>query len=449
MVGVGGSGMQALAALLLRCGAVVSGSDLSASEATEQLTQAGATIRLGHEEGNVPAGVELVVASAAVPAENPELVAARRRGLKVLTYAQMLGELMRFKTGIAVAGTHGKSTTAGLIAYILRQGGLDPSFVVGATSEQLGGGAAAGDGRHFVAEACEYQRSFLSLRPRYALILNIEEDHLDYYAGLEQIVEAFAEFANQVGDDGVVIANGQDPAVARALAAVDGAVETFGSDEGATWRAVNLSERRGRYQFEVLHRGQKLFDARLGIPGRHNVFNALAAAAAAYHCGVAGQVIADSLGSFSGTWRRLTLRGEGGGVVVLDDYAHHPTEIRATLEAARQMYQPRRLWAIFQPHQHSRTRFLLRQFASSFELADRVVVPEIYFVRDSQQERAAICAGDLVDLLRSNGREAIYLESFDRIVEHVKAEAREGDLIITMGAGDVWKICDELVRWLG
>jgi len=449
MVGIGGAGMEALAALLLRWGAVVSGSDQACGEATDRLVRAGATVHIGHAAGHLPEQAELVVASAAVPADNSELTAARQRGTSVLSYAQMLGEAMRLKSGIAVAGTHGKSTTTALTAFLLREAGLDPSFVVGARVDQLGGGSAAGEGQHFVAEACEYQKSFLHLRPRYAVILNIEEDHLDYYSGLDQIVEAFADFADTCSPNGLVVAHGDDPTVRQALEGKSCTVETFGLGKNVVWQAVNVRDRQGYYAFDLLRHGGKVLSTQLGIPGRHNVLNASAAAAVAWQCGVGPEAIADGLSRFGGVSRRLSLRGQGRGIVVADDYAHHPTEIRATLEAARQAYRPARLWAIFQPHQHSRTRFLLEQFASSFSGADIVIVPDIYFVRDSEQERATICAADLVARLCRHGREARYCESFDAIVAFVKHESREGDLILTMGAGDIWKVADELVCWLG
>ena len=449
MVGMGGAGMEALAALLLRWGAVVSGSDQAASEATDRLMRAGAKVNIGHAADHLPDKVELVVASAAIPSDNLELTAARLRGTPLLSYAQMLGEAMRLRSGIAVAGTHGKSTTTALTAFLLREAGLDPSFVVGAQVDQLGGGSAAGGGEHFVAEACEYQKSFLYLRPRYAVILNIEEDHLDYYSGLDQIIEAFADFADTCSPDGLVVAHGDDLTVGQALEGTSRTVETFGLGKKVVWQAVNVRDRQGYYAFDLLRHGQKVLSTQLGIPGRHNVLNASAVAAVAWHCGVEPEAIAAGLERFCGVSRRLSLRGQGHGIMVADDYAHHPTEIRATLEAARQAYRPARLWAIFQPHQHSRTRFLLEQFASSFSDADIVIVPDIYFVRDSEQERAAISAADLVARLRSHGREARYCESFEAIVEFVKREAHEGDVIVTMGAGDIWKVADELVCWLG
>ena len=449
MVGVGGSGMQALAGLLLRHGAHVSGSDVQPSDTLDRLADAGATIHVGHAAGHVPEIVDHAVASAAVPMTNPELVAARARGASVLTYAQMLGALMRLRTGIAVAGTHGKSTTTAMTAYVLAKAGLDPSFVVGAVVDQLGGASRAGEGEYFVAEACEYERSFLNLTPRYGVILNIEEDHLDYYHDMDDIVNAFAAFAIGTTLDGVVIANGDDPMVARAIRDVDRPIETFGSSTECTWQATDLRLRDGRYAFDVNRKGRRVFESHLGLAGMHNVHNALAAAAVAWQCGVRGDVIGPALAEFGGVQRRMTLRGVQRGVTVMDDYAHHPTEIQATLQAARQLVQPKRLCVIFQPHQHSRTRFLMEEFARSFTVADEVVVPKIYFVRDSEQERAAVCAQDLVDQLRDHGRSARHFATFDEIVDHVVDYVESGDMVMTMGAGDVWKVADELIRRLG
>ncbi|MFQ6048982.1 MAG: glutamate ligase domain-containing protein, partial [Phycisphaerae bacterium] len=279
-----------------------------------------------------------------------------------------------------------------------------------------------------------------------AAILNIEEDHLDYYRDIEQIVEAFGAFGSLLPEDGRLIVNADDAEAVRAGSASGAVVETCGVSEGADWGVRRVRLDGGCFAFEIWRDGEVVVQTRLGIAGRHNVMNAAAAAAVAWHCGVGPEVIGRGLADFGGVRRRLTLWGRVGGVTVVDDYAHHPTEIRATLEAARQRFEPRRVWVIFQPHQHSRTRFLLADFASSFELADVVVVPDIYFVRDSQQERARICAQDLVERLQAGGKDARYVADFGEIVDAVRAEACCGDLILTMGAGDIWKVASELVR---
>jgi len=448
MVGIGGSGMAGLAAVLQRCGARVSGSDRCMSAALARLRQEGAQVWTEQRAETIPAGAELVVASAAIPADHPELREAARRGLNVLKYAEMLGLLMSQREGIAISGTHGKSTTTAWLAFALRQAGRDPSFIVGAECEQLGGGSGVGDGPHFVAEACEYDRSFLNLHPRAAAILNIEEDHLDCYGDLPAITAAFADFGRRVPADGLIVLNGGDPRCRSVKDQLAAPVETFGQDERDTWRATELRDADGCYSFGVQHRGSPLGRVELGIPGRHNVFNALAVIALAHGCGVGWESIRTALADFRGAKRRLERRGNVAGVNIVDDYAHHPTEIRATLQAARQHYRPKRLWCVFQPHQHSRTRFLLADFARSFELADRVVVPKIFFVRDSERERETVCADDLVERIRDNGGDAIHIARFDDIVDGLAGELASGDLVITMGAGDIWKVADELVQRL-
>ncbi len=449
MIGIGGSGMCGLAAVLLRSGAIVSGSDRVPSEATKQLDAAGATVQIGQRGDNVPASADLVVASAAIKESNPEVLAARERGCEVIRYADLLGRLMGARQGVAVAGTHGKSTTTALLAYILTQAGLDPSFVVGAVVPQLGGGSAAGSGEHFVAEACEYDRSFLKLAPTLAGVLNIENDHPDCYPSMDAILEAFTAFCSLVPEHGILVANNEDRHVVQAVASARARVERFGYDDRADWWPANLTKERGRFSFDLCYRGEHLTTVRLKLAGRHNVANALAASALASHCGVRPGPLRDALESFTGTDRRMTVRGEVNGAVLIDDYAHHPTAIEVTLRAVAQVYEPRRLWVVFQPHQHSRTRLLLQDFARSFGRADIVVVPDIYFVRDSEQERTMIGSQDLVELIGARGGEAVYVPQLLDAADYVRERIRPGDVVVTMGAGDVWKVADELVQRSG
>lgn len=449
LVGIGGCGMSALATLLLRRGTRISGTDARASAELERLAACGAHVTTVQTAAALPPGAELVVASAAIPADHPELLEARRRGVPIVKYAELLGAVMSRYDGIAISGTHGKSTTTAWLAFVLRQAGRDPSFVVGATVAQLGGGSGAGAGRHFVAEACEYDRSFLNLRPRRAVILNIEEDHLDCYKDIDAIRAAFAAFAQQVPDDGLVVLNAQDVRCRALRPAVTARVETFGCDEHVTWRATDITLIDGRYAFNVVHDGTLLGRVHPALPGRHNVDNALAVIALAHDSGVPWSEMQRGLHEFAGARRRLELRGEVAGRTILDDYAHHPTEIRATLKAARERFNPKRLWCVFQPHQHSRTRFLLTDFAQSFSYADRVVVPDIYFVRDSQRERELVCAQDLVNEIQGRGGDATFIPQFDAIVALLAQETQPGDIILTMGAGNIWKVADELVQRLG
>jgi UDP-N-acetylmuramate--alanine ligase len=449
MIGIGGSGMSGLAALLLRRGAQVSGTDRCASDELARLAERGA--RIGTRQGpqQVPDPVDLVVASAAVPDDHPELQAARQRNVKIYKYAQMLGELMQHYDGIAISGTHGKSTTTAWLTYVLKRAGLDPNFVIGAAAHQLGGGSGVGDGRHFIAEACEYDRSFLNLHPRRAAILNIEEDHLDYYTDLADIRRAFTDFAHRLPADGLLVINGADSGCAHLADDLPCRVATFAIDAHAAWQAHDLTPADGCYAFHVTRHGKRLGVVRLGLPGKHNVENALAVVALAHDCGVSWESIQAGLADFTGAQRRLELRAVINGIRIVDDYAHHPTEIRATLRAARDRYAPRRLWCVFQPHQHSRTRFLLDDFAQSFAQADRVVVPDIYFVRDTERDRQSVSAADLVAEIKRRGGHATYVPDMNDIPVRLAEQVEPEDVVMTMGAGTIWKIADELVRRLG
>ncbi|MHC4441327.1 MAG: UDP-N-acetylmuramate--L-alanine ligase [Planctomycetota bacterium] len=448
MIGIGGCGMCGAAAVLLRGSVVVSGSDRSGSKVLLRLADQGAAVYVGQSASNLPPHCNLVVYSSAIKEDNPELEAARRRGFKVVKYSELLGLLMSQRVGIAVAGTHGKSTTTAMIAYILRSAGLDPSFVIGAEVGQLGSGADVGDGEHFVVEACEYDRSFHNLRPRVATVLNVEEDHLDYYSGLDEIVESFRSFASLVPEDGLLVVNGEDSSTLEAVAGVQTNIEMFGLQGDVDWEGKVIDTDRGCSRFLVLHGGRPITEVKLSIPGKYNVYNALAAMAVSLHAGVEPETVAQALGEFRGARRRLTLCGVIGGVNVVDDYAHHPTEIRATLRAARDYYQPRRMFVVFQPHQHSRTRFLLNDFAESFGVADEVMVPDIYFVRDSESDRNRIDAKALVERIHSLGGDAQYEPVFANIVRRLGEEVQSGDLVLTMGAGNVWQVADDLLAHL-
>ncbi len=449
LIGIGGAGMRAIAGVLLARGARVSGSDLSASPTTEQLARQGAEIHIGQRGENIDPACDLVVYSAAIHEQNPELLSARQRGIETIKYSQMLGRAMAGRIGMAVAGTHGKSTTSAMLAVTLREANLDPSFIVGANVHQLDGPCGVGRGRHFVAEACEFDRSFLSLRPRFAAILNVEEDHLDCYRDLEAIIEAFRAFAGLVPPDGALVVNGEDRSAMAAARATDCDLHTFGLSDSCRWRAVDLTSQAGRFRFTVEFDGREFCRVDAAVPGLHNAYNSLAAAALAKLAGVDGPQVGDSLSRFAGTGRRMTCKGRFNGICVVDDYAHHPTEIQATLRALQEFYQPERLLCVFQPHQHSRTRFLLKDFARSFALADEVLLPDIYFVRDSDREKDYISSQDLVSQIRLHGGSARYIPNMEQIVEHLATDLRNGDLVVTMGAGDIWEVADELVRRLG
>jgi UDP-N-acetylmuramate--alanine ligase len=444
-IGIGGCGMSGLARMLIDNGAVVSGSEPKPNNITFELGKRGAKISRDQLGELLSREVDLVVRSAAVKDDNPELKAAKAYGIKSIKYAEMLGEVMAERFGVAVAGTHGKSTTTAMIAHALLVCGGDPSFVVGGTVPQLGGGSRSGASDFFVAEACEFDRSFHHLHPQVAVITNIEEDHLDCYKDINDIMESFRHFAKLVPDDGLIIAGGKDPRVIKTLAGLSTQIELCALEEGFSWSTRKTGIINGCYQGEVLYKGTPVAVLKLSVAGEHNLINATMAVAACHACGIEPSQAAAAIGTFTGVDRRMTEVGRVNGATVIDDYGHHPTEIRATLKAVREKYQPRRLLCVFQPHQHSRTRFLLEDFAHSFAQADETIVPDIYFVRDSESEKQRVSAEDLVSRINENGQRARHLSQFSAIVDYLREEVGEGDVVLTLGAGNVWEIGRDLV----
>ncbi|MEX0776620.1 MAG: UDP-N-acetylmuramate--L-alanine ligase [Phycisphaeraceae bacterium] len=461
-VGIGGSGMSGLARIAQHAGAACTGSDLDNSTLIESLQHDGFAVTLRQTTESVPAQCDLLVISAAIKADHPEVLEARRRGIEVIKYAQMLGRLMIGRTGVAVAGTHGKSSTTSMLSHVLIQAGLDPSVIVGATCKQIGGGARSSSiapgspgspghpgspGGILVAEACEYDRSFHNFNPTHAVILNVEADHLDIYKSLEEVVESFAVFARKLNDlppqaGATLLINHEMPHRLTITAGLNCQVQTIGFAPQADWR-VEVSG-AACPSVKLLYHSQVRAEWKSPMPGEHMAYNAAAAAVLASQLGTPWDAIVRGIESFAGLDRRMQHLGQrdvgGQRITVVDDYGHHPTEVDTTLRALRRHYEPKRLICVFQPHQHSRTRFLMNEFASSFSEADIVIVPDIYFVRDSEQERQAVTAADLVDRLRQRGKAAMHLYPFEAIVEQLEVITRDGDLVVTMGAGDVWKI---------
>ncbi|MCL5946057.1 MAG: UDP-N-acetylmuramate--L-alanine ligase [Planctomycetes bacterium] len=444
-IGIGGSGMCGLAQMLKQMGANVSGSDKTQSAATDKLVALGVKVGYQQTAESFPQDAEYVVYSAAIRPDHPELCSAQCAGARIFKYAQTLGRVMQIKNGIAIAGTHGKSTTTSMVAYILLRAGIDPSYIIGASSRQLNGSAHGGTGKYFVAEACEYDRSFLNLHPRLAAVLNVEPDHLDYYHDLRDITQAFGQFIAQVEPGGVIITNGENAACMEAARAARAPVETYGLTGSPDWLATEIQSDHGKISYTVSYQGRFLGRLALCIPGRHNIGNSMVAAAIARHCEIPWEVIVSAIEEFSGADRRSELLGQINGITVLDDYAHHPTEIRSTLSGLRELYQPRRLICVFQPHQHSRTRCLMDEFAASFSDADLVIVPDIYFARDTEADRQAVHAQNLVNRIVANGRLSRYIPTFPAVVAALRAELQSGDLVVSMGAGPVWEITHELV----
>ena len=444
-IGIGGCGMSGLARMLLDGGAIVTGSEPKPNPQTFNLTAGGAKISRDQMGELLSRETDLVVRTAAVPDSNREYVAAQAFGIPSIKYADLLGQVMAERFGIAVAGTHGKSTTTAMIAYTMLQCGADPSFVVGGTVPQLGGGSRSGMGDAFVAEACEFDRSYHKLSPRVAIITNIEEDHLDCYKDIDEIVESFRHFAQLVPGNGLILANGEDARVLQALAGLKPPIEMIALSPGFAWSTRETGLLNGCHCGEVSYKGKVVAQLELSVAGRHNLFNATMAVAACAAYGIDPAKAGKAIGGFTGVDRRMTLVGSVNRATVVDDYGHHPTEIRATLKAIRERYSPSRLFCVFQPHQHSRTRFLLEDFANSFAEADETIVPDIYFVRDSESERQSVSSDDLVERIKKTGQRAQHIPEFSAIVAYLKSQARAGDLIVTMGAGNVWEIGRDLV----
>jgi UDP-N-acetylmuramate--alanine ligase len=452
-VGIGGSGMSGLAIMLKRRGAIVTGSDQSDGEAIDRLDEAGIAVRLGNAMRSLPDGTELVVASAAIKGDHPEILAANDKGVDWISYAEALGLTQRGTTAVSIAGTHGKSTTTAMTSWVGVRCGLDPSVIVGATCDQIGGGSRTGAlsiptgaqrGRPgvLVCEACEYNRSFHHHRPVIGLINNIEEDHLDYYKSLDEIIGSFHDFARILppAAQGGKLLIAEDGAHRREVTAgLDCEVATFGFSPEADYQVVYDAP---VHRVGVLWRGHWIAQWTNRMPGPHNALNSAAAGIINNWLGADWDTIAEALAEFRGLDRRSQRLGSrtlpgGRRVEVFDDYGHHPTECEKTLKALQSAHTPRRLVCVFQPHQHSRTRFLLDQFASSFSAADEVLVPQIYFVRDSEAEKTRVSAQDLVERLQAKGKPALHLPTFDQIVEYLEQNAQDGDLIVTMGAGPV------------
>ncbi|MDR3072098.1 MAG: UDP-N-acetylmuramate--L-alanine ligase [Clostridiales Family XIII bacterium] len=440
-IGIGGIGLSALAEILIEEGYIVSGSDMQESDVTARLIEKGAQIFLGHRARNINAA-DLVVYSSAVHATNPELVAATSNNIPTITRAQLLGELMaRHKYSIAVSGAHGKTTATSMISLVLNDNKMDPTILVGGNLSEISGNVRIGKSEYFITEACEYMDSFLSLSPYYAIILNIDSDHLDYFGDIDHIIRSFHEFSRRVPKAGAVVAFDANPFVSNILRDLDRRIITYGYNDRNDYSARDIEfNREGRPAFSVIHGGKELCRIQLGVPGEHNVNNALAAFSCCHDLGVAPEQIKKTLEAYSGTQRRFDMIGETrDGICIIDDYAHHPAEILVTIEAARKMPHGN-LWVIFQPHTYTRTMALHDEFADALETADKVVLTEIYGAREKNVHQ--ISSKSIASLIKKNnpGKEAYYFKDFDDIASFVLNNAERGDLIITMGAGDIYKV---------
>ena len=440
-VGIGGIGMSGIAELLINLGFEVTGSDMKTTNITENLQKHGAVIHEGHKPENVNDS-DVLVYSSAVQVDNPELQRAKDKQIPIIRRAEMLSELLKLKqTSIAVGGTHGKTTTTSMMGAVLTEALLDPTLVVGGVVKNLDVNALLGQGDVIVAEADEFDKSFLQLTPTYAIITNIDTDHMDCYDSEEDLVNAFAQYANATPFYGAVVACVDEPLIKRILPDISRPVITYGFSGDAEFQAEHRLYREVRSTFVVKHQGKKLGEVEMMVPGAHNIKNALAVIALGTEMNIDFNTISNGLKQFSGVKRRFEIKGIFDDVMVVDDYAHHPTEVSATLRAIKNGWD-RRLVAVFQPHLYSRTQDLYEDFARSFLISDVLLVTDVYPARE---EPIAGVTGELItNMAKSMGHENVYwVEDKKRLVAAMKALVEPGDLVITMGAGDIWRICDK------
>ncbi len=436
--------MSAIALILKNQGHIVEGSDMQESKTTRMLRENGINVHIGHDENHIQ-GDETVIYTAAVAKDNPELVKARRMGLKVYERAEFLGMLMKdYKNVIAVAGTHGKTTTTSMIGYILKKALLNPTILVGAFVKQLGGNFCIGSNQYMVAEACEYVDSFLMFNPTIGVILNIDNDHLDYFKDVNSIIESFRRFAEKIPPDGFVVANLDDDNVVLSLKDLNQKVIYFSTKTATDFWADNITSCNGYYEFDILSADSKILShIKLNIPGFHNVYNSLAAFAVCYLLGIDPEIIKEAISEFCGASRRLEKMGNLDGILLYDDYAHHPTEIQATISTLKKLTEGQVI-VIFQPHTFSRLKSLLPEFVNSLAMADRVIVTDVYAAREKNVY--GICSKDLYEKLKEAGVECEYISQFEKIAEFVLEIAQKGDIIATIGAGDVNRCIDLILQ---
>ena len=444
-IGIGGISMSGLAEILLGEDFVISGSDSKSSPLTQALEKKGATIYYGQRATNITDDVDVVVYTAAIHPDNPEFACAKEKGLPMLTRAELLGQIMRnYDTPVAISGTHGKTTTTSMVSHILLAGDCDPTISVGGILPAIGGNIRVGNSETFVTEACEYTNSFLSFYPTMEVILNIEADHLDFFKDIDDIRHSFRLFMEKLPKDGILVINGDIHNLSELINGLDCEIITVGHGESCDYRASNISYNEfAQASFDVTDASNTtLGHIQLSVPGEHNVYNALAAVALCKKLNLSMDAIAAGLLNFHGTQRRFEKKGVVNGITIIDDYAHHPQEITATLTAAKK-YPHKKIWCIFQPHTYTRTKALLTDFAKALSLADEVVLAKIYPARETDD--LGISSDNIRVLLEQAGTSAHYFETFEEIEKFILQHAASGDLVITMGAGDVVKIGEDLI----
>lgn len=447
-IGIGGVSMSGLAEILLDRGFTVSGSDMKESKLTEHLSSLGAQIDYPQKEENIRPGIELVVYTAAIHPENPEFKAAEQAGIPMMSRADLLGEVMQnYGNAINVAGTHGKTTTTSMVTEILLEANADPTVTVGGILPDIGGNIRVGQSELFVAEACEYTNSFLSFFPTTEIILNVEADHLDFFKDIDDIRHSFRKFTEKLPEDGLLVINQDIPHYEYFTEGLKCKVLTFGHDKSANYTANFISyDHFARPSYTLFENGEELGKISLGVTGEHNIYNSLSAIAVCRNLGISLPVIARALKKFRGTERRFQKKGKVRGFTIIDDYAHHPQEIAATIEAAKK-YPHRKLWVAFQPHTYSRTAALMDDFAGALATADEIVLADIYAARE--KNTIGISSEDLRQHMIEQNTNVYYIPGFREIEGFLLKNMREGDLLITMGAGDIYEVGDALLKLEG
>ena len=443
-IGIGGISMSGLAEILLEEGFTISGSDSKESDLTDHLTANGAQIFYGQRASNIIDGIDLVVYTAAIHPDNPEYACAKEKGIPMMTRADLLGQIMtNYKIPIAVSGTHGKTTTTSMASHVLLEGGFDPTISVGGILPAIGGNLRVGNSETFITEACEYTNSFLSFFPKISIILNIDADHLDFFKDIDDIRHSFRLFAEKLPADGTLIINSDTPHYEDIIKDLPCRVITYGLEHEAEYTADQITyDEFGHATFVCVHNGTTAGTFSLKVPGIHNVSNALSVIALGHLLGLDSDRIQKGIANFTGTDRRFQYKGKIGGVTIIDDYAHHPTEIKATLTSAKN-YPHKTTWCVFQPHTYTRTKALLQDFAEALTFADHVVLADIYAARE--KNTLGISSRDLQRCIRELGTPCEYFPTFDEIENYLLENCVSGDLLITMGAGDVVQIGEHLL----
>lgn len=443
-IGIGGISMSGLAEILMEEGFRITGSDAHKSDLTEQLEARGAVVYYGQRASNIEEGIDVVVYTAAIHPDNPEFLAAQEKGIPMLTRAELLGQIMKnYKYAIGISGTHGKTTTTSMITEILLAADADPTISVGGILNSIGGNIRVGRSELFVTEACEYTNSFLSFFPTMEAILNIEEDHLDFFKDIKDIRHSFRLFAQKIPESGVLVINSDIDDYEEISDGLACRVVTCGKKPGSDYIPENIHyDEMARAGFRLLIKDHEPEEILLGVPGEHNVYNALAAIAICRELGISMEHMKKGLLKFTGTNRRFEKKGELGGITIIDDYAHHPKEIEATLAAAKN-YPHRKIWCVFQPHTYTRTRAFLDQFARVLSMADEVILADIYAARET--DTLGVSSADIARKIEELGTSVHYIPSFDEIETFILENCVHGDLLITMGAGDIVKVGEKLL----